>query len=201
MARRRRTAPPSAAVPMCGRFAPGTQDTLFASGLRTEDAALARAIRESVATNVQDEQMRQAVEASAALAGGAAVQDEDMQRALEASGAMADEEEALRLALAVSMMDCEEAPRQQEDAVEASGAGLSEASQENKAGDESPDLLHLAEHRAFEIMADAAQYWFEDDGEDWVLADDHVGGAPTQFSIATPPGSPRDCKGDWEFIR
>merc|ERR1712232_902991 len=172
---------------MGGRLAPGTRDTLVAAGLRTEDAALARAIRESLATNVQDEQMRQAVEASAALAGEAAVQDEDMQRALEASGAMADEEEALRLALAVSMMDCEEAPRQQEDAVEASGAG--------------PDLLHLAEHRAFEIMADAAQDWFEDDGDDWVLADDHVGGAPTQFSIATPPVSPRDCKGDWEFIR
>merc|ERR1719359_708124 len=189
---------------MRSRLAPGTQDTLVTSRLRTEDAALARAIRASLATNVQDDLdcfiMRQAVEASAALAGGAAVQDEDMQRALDASRAMADEEEALRLALAVSMMDCEEAPRQQEDAVKASGTGLSEASQENKAGDESPDLLHLTEHRACEIMADAAQDWFEDDGNDWVLADDHVGGAPTQFSIATPPGSPRDCKGDWEFI-
>lgn len=205
MARRRNRQPVAST---CGRGAATAQHQWVLPSHRVTEDDLARAIRASLFTGFQETELRQAMEISRTMA---EAEHRDMARAMAASRALAEEEEALQAALAASKLEYE-APVHEKDSCPASGIGttLSETTASEAAHDSSlerpgRDLLKVAEQRAQQIWAAAEADWFviadgADDNTDgaWVSAEGD--GALVQFSIATPPSSPRATEDEWLVV-
>lgn len=208
MARRRNR---QTVASMCGRGAATAEHQWVLPSHRVTEDDLARAIRASLFTGFQETELRQAMEISRTMA---EAEHRDMARAMAASRALAEEEEALQAALAASKLEYE-APVHEKDSCPAVGIGTTTLSEEAAASEvvvhdsalrrPGRDLLQVAEQRAQQIWAAAEADWFviadsADDNTDgaWVSAEGD--GALLQFSIATPPSSPRATEDDWLVV-